>query len=243
MNEHTPQTTSYFPVTRWSLVLRATGTKDAGAVKALGELLKSYWTPLQSYARRSGLDDSDAEDAVQSFCESLIHRESLRTADRVQGRLRSFLLASFQNHLRSLHRDRSRQKRGGGAEVVSLDDAGPLLEGHMASAESPDHIFDRQWAHTLLERVMQRLRDEYAGRGKQEAFAVLEPALVWNGKAMSYEAMAAKLGLNATAVAQAVKRMRGRFRALLDAEIADTVEGPDAVAEERLHLIRVLSGQ
>jgi len=68
---------------------------------------------------------------------------------------------------------------------------------------------------------MQRLRDEYAGRGKREAFAVLEPALVWNGKAMSYEAMAAKLGLNATAVAQAVKRMRGRFRALLDAEIAE----------------------
>jgi len=206
-------------------------------------LLKDYWQPLLVFARRSGLDEPDAEDAVQGFCESLIHRESLRTADRVQGRLRSFLLGAFQNHLRTLHRDQQRQKRGGSVQVMSLEEAGPLVDRHMVGAETPGTAFDRRWAHTLLERVMQRLRDEYAARGKQEVFAVLEPALVWTGKAMSYEAMAEKLSMNAPAVAQAVKRMRGRYRALLDAEIADTVEGPDAVAEERLHLIRVLSGQ
>lgn len=243
MSERFPQHTSSFPVTRWSLVLRATGTSDGGAVKALGELLKSYWAPLQEFARRSGLGELDAEDAVQSFCESLIHRKSLRTADRVQGRLRSFLLGSFQNHLRTLWRDQRRQKRGSGVEVVSLEDAGPLMDEHTTGGEPPDRAFDRRWAYTLLERVMQRLRAEYAERGRAEVFVVLEPALVWNGHAMSYESMAEKLGMNASAVAQAVKRMRGRYRALLDAEIGDTVEGPDAVAEERLHLIRVLSGQ
>lgn len=240
--EDMPSNQSSFPVTRWSLVMRATGHEDGAARRALGELLKGYWRPLYVFARHSGLVAEDAEDAVQSFCEDLIRLESLKAAETARGRLRSFLLASFQNHLRSIHRDANRQKRGGGSEVISLEDAEGALNMQRVDGESPDQAFDRRWAYTLLDRVLERLRGEFEQQGKGSAFALLEPTLVWNGASMSYERLAEKLGVSPGTVAQKVKRLRARYRALLEAEIAETVDGPEAVAEEREHLIRVLSG-
>lgn len=235
---------SHFPPTRWSLVLRSRAEgQDVSALRALGELLQSYWQPLYVFARRSGLASSDAEDAVQSFCESLITRQSLTTVDRELGRLRSFLLSGFQNHLRTLHRDARREKRGGGAWVISFDDAEAALGSQPVDGETPDRAYDRQWAYTLLAHVLERLKAEYVARGKEAAFTVLEPALVWNGASMSYETLAAKLDMSPATVAQKVKRMRVRYRELLEQEISDTVDAPEAMAEERDHLIQILSSR
>lgn len=243
MSDLAPSPNSIFPQTRWTLVLRARADeKDDAALSALGELLRAYWQPLYVFARQSGVAAADAEDAVQSFCHSLIHRESLRTADRDRGRLRSFLLSGFQNHLRSLHRDQQRQKRQGAAEMMSLEDAEALLELNGLASESPDRAFEKRWAYTLLERVLQRLRAEYAERGQEQVLALLEPTLVWNGSEMGYEVLADKLGLTSNTVAQKVKRLRLRYRALLELEIGDTVDSTESIAEERDYLIRVLSG-
>jgi RNA polymerase sigma factor (sigma-70 family) len=233
---------SLFPPTRWSLVLRANGPHAMAGQVALGELLKSYWQPLYVFARRSGLGTEDAQDAVQSFCADVIRVESLKSADREQGRLRSFLLGGFQNHLRTLHRDAQRQKRGGGVQVISLDDAEAALDMQLVEGESPDRAFDRRWALTLLDHVLKRLRAEYVERGRGEVFEVLEPTLVWNQAGMSYDSLGERLGIAPAAVAQTVKRMRARYRTLLEQEIGDTVDGPEAMAEERDYLIRVLSG-
>lgn len=222
--------------------MRATGHELSVARRALGELLKGYWGPLYVFARHSGLSSEDAEDAVQGFCEDLIRMESLKSASSAHGRLRSFLLASFQNHLRTLHRDAHRQKRGGGIELISLEDAEEALNMQRVDGESPDHAFDRRWAYTLLDRVLVRLREEYVAQGKAEVIALLEPTLVWNGSSMSHEVLAEKLGITPGAVSQKVKRLRAHYRELLEAEIAETVDGPEAAAEEREHLIRVLSG-
>lgn len=211
-------------------------------MRAMGELLRTYWQPLYVFARRSGLDQHDAEDAVQMFCQTLVSRGSLRSADQSIGRLRAFLLGAFRNQLLEIHRDGNRLKRGGGAQVVSLDDAESALQMQPMDGESPDHAFDRRWAYSLLEQVRGRLRAEYAARGGQALFERLEPALAWNGKEQSYAEIAADLGMTTDAVAQSVKRMRSRYRKLLELEIAETVDGPDAVAEERAYLIRILSG-
>jgi RNA polymerase sigma factor (sigma-70 family) len=231
-----------FPNTRWSLVLRANGPHAMAGQVALGELLKSYWQPLYVFARRSGLGTEDAQDAVQGFCASLIHLESLRTANPAMGKLRSFLLGAFQNHLLMVHRDAQRQKRGGGALVLSLDDAEAALDMQPVDGETPDRAFDRRWAYTLLDHALQKLRGEFAERGRLEVFETLEPALAWNGAEVSYEDLAQKLGMMTATVGQTVKRMRKRFRLLLEQQITDTVDGPEALAEERDHLIRVLSG-
>ncbi len=231
-----------FPHTRWSLVLRTQDGDTEQARQALGELLKSYWRPLYVFARHSGAAVEDAKDAVQDFCAEMIRMDALRLAESGKGRLRSFLLASFQNHLRTLHRDASRLKRGGGAVLLSLDDAEAALDMQPVAGEAPDQAFDRRWAYTLLDRVLKRLRAEFVQKGKSVEFTLLEPTLVWNGASMSYEALGEKLGLSPGAVTQKVKRMRTRYRELLEAEIAETVDGPEAVAEEREHLVRVLSG-
>jgi RNA polymerase sigma factor (sigma-70 family) len=217
-------------------------TDESVALHALGELLQSYWRPLYVFARRSNLEAVDAEDAVQDFCADLIRRNSLKTAERTLGRLRSFLLGGFQNHLRTRHRDARRERRGGGAIVISLDDAEAALDMVPVDGETPDKAFDRRWAFTLLERVLRRLRAEYADRGRAEIFAILEPALVWNQGGMTYDALGVKLGMTPGTVAQTVKRMRARYRTLLEQEISDTVDCPEAMAEERDDLIRILSG-
>ncbi len=230
-----------FPLTRWSLVVRAAGPDDVVAVRALGELLQSYWQPLYVFARRSGLAAADADDAVQAFCEMLVRRETLQAADPARGRLRSFLLTAFRNHLRNAHRDRQRERRGGGAEVVQLDADKTALEGALGDGLSPDAAFERRWVLTLLERVLARLRAEYEERRRGAVFAKLEPLLAWGGGEVSHAELAASLGLTEAAVQQAVKRMRARYRLLLEEEIGQTVDGAGAIAEERDYLIRVLS--
>lgn len=230
-----------FPDTRWSMVVRAAGTDEAVAIKALGELLQLYWKPLYVFARRSGLSPADAEDGVQGFCESLIRRNSLNTADPGAGKFRSFQLGGMQNHLREIFRDRTRRKRGGRAVFISLAAAEAALETAGADNETPDKAFERRWVYTLLEQVLGQLRVSYEERGRAELFAALAPALAWNGSAVSYEDLGARLSMRAAAVQQAVKRMRQRYRKLLESAIGDTVDSPEAMAEERAHLIRILS--
>lgn len=171
----------------------------------------------------------------------LVRRETLQTADPSRGRLRSFLLTAFRNHLRSAHRDRHRERRGGGAEVVHLDADKTALENALGDGLSPDAAFERRWVLTLLERVLVRLRTEYEERQRGAVFAKLEPLLAWGGGEVSHAELGADLGLTEAAVQQAVKRMRARYRTLLEEEIGQTVDGSDAVAEEREYLIRVLS--
>jgi RNA polymerase sigma-70 factor (ECF subfamily) len=215
---------------------------EEGAVRAMGELLQAYWRPLYVVARGSGLNQPDAEDAVQSFCHKLVSQESLSRVDRSLGRLRAYLLGAFQNHLHELHRSAQRLKRGGGVQVVALDDPEAMLQMQTVEGESLEHAFDRRWALSLLEQVRQRLRAEYVTRDSASLFETLEPLLAWSGKEQSYAAIGDKLRLTPAAVAQAVKRMRTRYRVLLELEIGETVDGPQAVAEERAYLIRVLSG-
>ncbi len=230
-----------FPVTRWSLVVRAAGADNAVAVRALGELLQSYWQPLYVFARRSGLATADADDAVQSFCEMLVRREMLQTADPARGRLRSFLLTAFRNHLRNAHRDRRRERRGGGAQFVPLDADMAALDRASDDGLSPDAAYERRWVLTLLDRTLARLRAEYEERRRGAVFAKLEPLLAWGGGETSQAQLAAELGLTEAAVQQAVKRMRARYRTLLEEEIGQTVDDAAAIPGERDYLIRVLT--
>ena len=223
--------------------MRLRSTEEASATRALGDLLRIYWKPLYVFARKHQLTPADAEDAVQSFCEKLIRRDALQRVEESQGRLRAFLLTAFQHHLRSLHRDEHRLKRGRAATFLSLEDAEAVVNLPSVQADSPDRAFDKRWAHALLEDVLGQLKAIYVERGQGETFRVMEPALVWNEASMSYEEMAAQLGMSAPAVAQAVHRLRLRYRELLEQAIADTVDGPQALAEERAYLIRALSGQ
>lgn len=230
-----------FPQTKWSLVVQAQGVDGVMAQKALGELLQIYWKPLYVLARQSGCQAADAEDAVQGFCETLISRGSLQRADPEAGRLRSFLLTSFRNHMCDQHRHANRAKRGGGKIIVSMDGAEESIQTAISKADSPDVAFERQWAYTLLAHALHRLQLEYEKRDRAMIFNYLEPALAWNGSDISYADVAVKLNTSVAAVQQQVKRMRARFRKLIEEEIEQTVSNPADVEIERGHFVRILS--
>jgi RNA polymerase sigma-70 factor (ECF subfamily) len=234
-----------FASTHWSIVLAA---KDGGsdhARAALASLCATYWRPLYAYVRRSGHSVEDAQDLTQSFFSRLIEKQSLRHVDPALGKFRAFLLTALKNFLANEWRRDQARKRGGTSQVVSLEDM-TRAEGLYASgynrSDTPEQIYERNWALALLERSTARLAAEFDTAGKAHLFAVLKPYLVGDQKG-AYSEAAADLGLSEVAIRVAVHRMRGRFRDLLVREVSRTLPeaaGPGILHDELQYLLSVL---
>ena len=219
-----------FAATRWTLILAAQDERSGR--NALVELCAIYWYPLYAFARRSGFSQPEAEDLTQEFFARLLAKNYLAEVELGKGRFRSFLLASLR-HFIANERDRARAiKRGGGQLVIPLDatSAETRYLREPADTASPDKLFDRQWALTVLGQVLARLRAEFAGEGKEAVFETLKGALT--GEEGGYAEIGARLGMSEGAVKVAVHRMRKRYRQLLREEIAQTVSEPVEVDEE-----------
>ena len=230
------------PATRWSLVQKAQRSDDPQALKALGDLLKIYWSPLIGYAIARGEPQSEAEDSVQGFYEMLITRGSMQSVSQDRGRLRAFLRAAFERFLIDQWDRRSAEKRGGGRQPVSLDEKQEeQYEVRELSHEvTPDKIYQRRWALTLLGRAMDALQSNYRRRGKEDIFLALKSALEWHGSEFAYAEAGEKIGMNENAVKQAVFRMRKKFGELLHWEVAQTVTDPADVEHEMRELLAAL---
>lgn len=223
-----------FATTRWSLVSAAAGGDREEAKAALATLCQTYWLPLYHFIRRQGHDAAAAEDLTQGFFAQLLARDDWGTLSREHGRFRSFLLASLK-HFVCNEWDRQRAiKRGGGQRTLSLDfaaaDSRCVLEP--AAGRTPEEEFDRQWALALLDRVRQRLGEQYAAAGKQRQFEALEGLLTGEGVEASYRELAQQLEMTEGAVKVAVHRLRRRFGELLRQEIAETVSSETDVNDE-----------
>jgi RNA polymerase sigma-70 factor (ECF subfamily) len=229
-----------FASTRWSIVLTAsTATPAAGA--ALGVLCSAYWYPLYTFVRRNGFSPHDAQDLTQEFFRRLIEKSWLGDVHPDRGRFRSFLLAAVKHFLAN-EWDRTRaEKRGGGQIPVSLDLAFAEAQYGREPADpaTAEQVYDRRWACALLEKVLSQLRTEFTAIGKAEVFEQLEPALT--GDKLAYAEIATRLHLTEGAVRVAVHRLRLRYRDLVRAEIAETVESEQDVDAELQHLFAALS--
>lgn len=208
---------------------------DADA--ALATLYEAYWYPLYAFLRARGHGAEEAQDLVQAFFVHLLEKKALSEAQPARGRFRSFLLASLKNFTTNEHNRRTAMKRGGGAPMLSLDVEG--AEGRFqldpATDETPDTLFDRQWALTLLDRVLTRLGHE-AMRRKTLHFERLKVYLTGDDPEHTYAETAAALGLTEGAVKVAVHRLRRRFRECLRQEIAHTVSSAEEIEDEIHHL-------
>ncbi len=232
-----------FATTHWTAVLAAGRRGAPQADVALEELCRTYWYPLYAYVRRRGHAREDAEDLTQAFFVRFLEKNYLEGLSGERGKFRAFLLASL-NHFLSNEWDRARrQKRGGGAAVLSLDwqDADARYRIDPADHLSPDRLYDRAWAVTLLERVLARLRAENAGEGKAEAFEQLKPFLTAGRGAIPCAEAASALKLTEAAVRVAVHRLRRRYRELLREEIRQTLLDPAQVPEEMRALLGAFS--
>jgi RNA polymerase sigma-70 factor (ECF subfamily) len=230
-----------FVTTHWSVVLEAQGESPA-AQHALEKLCRTYWWPLYGFVRRSGYNQEEAQDLTQGFFALLLERRDLDVVRREKGHLRSYLLVSLKNFLAKARRSELAIKRGQGRTLVPLDE---LLARERADLEpmdmlTPDRIFERRWALTLLDQVLTRLESEYRSAGSAKLFDCLKEFLSDEPGRRSQAEVAAELGMTENAVKQAFHRLRQRYRQLLRDEIAQTVAVPGDVEEELRHFISVL---
>jgi RNA polymerase sigma-70 factor (ECF subfamily) len=223
----------YFATTRWTVVVSAGKQDSPHAQQALEELCETYWYPLYVYVRRQGQSKEDAEDLTQGFFARFLRKNYIETLDSNRGKFRAYLLASLKHFLASEWEHARRQKRGGDAVHLSLDwqTAEARYQGERADHLSPDRIYDREWALTLLERVIQRLKEECRAEGKERLFEELKGALTADRDRVGREA-ATKLGMQEGALRVAVHRLRRRYRELLREEIAQTLADKAQVDEE-----------
>jgi len=232
-----------FAATRWTMVLAAArGEPSPRAAEAMAELCRVYWYPLYAFVRRRGHDTHEAEDLTQEFFARLLAKNYLAGVDRQKGKFRAFLLAAMKHFLAN-EWDRSQaQKRGGGQLPIRLDtlDAESRYSLEPAYSLTPEKLFERQWALTVLEQVLTRLQAEFTAAGKEPVFNGLKRFLTAGRQSAGYAWAAGELGISEGAVKVAVHRLRRRYRELLREEIAQTVAGPEEIDDEIRYLLSCL---
>jgi RNA polymerase sigma factor (sigma-70 family) len=233
-----------FQTTHWSVVLRAVDAQSPEAREALEQLCRAYWYPLYAFVRRKGYGPHDAADLTQEFFCQLLRTHALDRVAPSKGRFRSFLLASLEHQLTNEWNRARCQKRGGGALLFSLD--GAVAEERYAldpvDTQTPEKVFDRRWAESLLNRALARLREECDSEVRSQRFQEVKNFLLGEQKAASFAEAAARLSMTLGAVKGLVHRLRRRFRELIREEIAQTVAAPEEIDEEIRHLFAAFAG-
>lgn len=231
-----------FGVTRWSLVARARGAPSADQDRALNQLCEAYWYPLYAFIRRKGHDAENAKDLVQDFLSRWLQGPALKRADAARGKFRTFLLAALSDFLVDQHRRDHAQKRGGDVSHVALD--GLELEQRYKleplSSDSPESLYDKRWAETLLERAKTRLRDEGETSGRPEFFAALEPYVLSDMGDGDAERLGERFGMMRGAVSAALFRLRKKLRKRVEQEVLETLNDESELPGEMEHLFAAL---
>jgi RNA polymerase sigma factor (sigma-70 family) len=230
-----------FQTTHWSVVVAAGDPRSTQSTPALETLCRAYWYPLYAYVRRRGYRREDAQDVTQGFFARLLGRQAFGHLEREGGRFRSFLLTALNHYLANEWARRNAEKRGAGRVALSLDDLDGEARYQFESRDevTPEIFFDRRWAATLLDQVMNQLRDEYERDGKAELFRQLRPCLTGLEATLPYAELALRLGITASAVKMAMHRLRKRYGQLLREEIVQTVADPREADEEIRYLIAI----
>ena len=222
----------------------ATRNPDSPAARAaLAKLCETYWYPIYAFLRRRNHDRDRAMDLTQELFYQMIERRSFEVADQERGRFRSFLLACLRNLLSHEHHKDQAVKRGGRFSFVPLDEV--VGENRYAAEPadelSPEKLFERRWAMTLIDQAMVALKQEYSESGRAELFDALHICLSGSQESSSsYAEIGARLGMSENAARQAGFRLRTRYGSLLREQVAQTVSGPAELEDELAHLWTVL---
>lgn len=233
-----------FATTRWSIVRAINQENPSEAKSALQDLCQTYWYPLYTYVRRQGNDPESAADLTQAFFADLLQRQDLKRVDPNLGKFRSFLLTALKHFLINEWNKTQAQKRGGGKSPLSLDfgEAENRYRLEPAHSETPEAIFQKQWAKTLLQRVTDSLRSEFADRGKAHQFDKLNKFLSGKNSEETLAEAAHQLAMSEVAVKVAVHRMRQRFGTILRSEIEATLSDAEEIDAEIKQLFDIFRG-
>jgi RNA polymerase sigma-70 factor (ECF subfamily) len=240
---HTLPGSSQFPTTRWTLVVAAGDPRRKEARSALVSLCENYWYPLYAFLRRRGYATEQAEDLTQEFFTRLLEGRYVDRADPEKGRFRAFMLTSLKFFVAN-EGDRQRAGKRGGGMLVPLEfpSGEERYQQEPGHHETPERIFERRWAISVLDRVVERLRNEFLQQGRPEHFERLKMFLLGQSDA-PYAAMAREMNTSEGALKVAIHRFRKRYRELFRQEIADTVADPAEVEAELRYLAAVLTAK
>jgi RNA polymerase sigma-70 factor (ECF subfamily) len=231
-----------FDTTRWSVIAAARGPDPDAARAALSTLCDAYWYPLYAFIRRWGADPDAARDLTQGFFASLLERRDLELVRPERGRFRTFLLASAKHFLLNEAARSRAAKRGGGAVPLPLafDEAEGRYQFEPVDVTTPETLYERRWALTLIERVLAGLRTDWEAGGRAAEFDELKESLLGSGPAGGYAEAARRLGTTEGALKVAAHRLRRKFQARLRREIGETVADQAEIDDEIQYLVRAL---
>jgi RNA polymerase sigma-70 factor (ECF subfamily) len=232
-----------FGTTHWSVVLAAGDEAKPESAAALETLCRAYWYPIYVFIRRQAYGEADAQDLTQGFFCHILSRRFLERASPDRGRFRSFIIGSLKYFLAGELAKLQAQKRGGGQIPISLDahSAEERYRLEPVELQDPEKLFERRWATTLLNRVLDRLETEFFESGKARLFELLRQFLLEDNGSGTYREVAAKLGMSEGAIKVAVHRMRHRYRDLFREEVVQTVADPSEAEDEMRHVFAAIS--
>jgi DNA-directed RNA polymerase specialized sigma24 family protein len=232
-----------FATTHWSVVARSALTDVPEAADALAKLCEMYWPPVYSFVRRRGYAPADAQDLTQTFFAFFLRTKAYARTDRLQGKFRSFLLASVKHFLADAWDRDQAIRRGGGCQFVSLDQetGEAFYDAASASDSTAERLFDVRWAKRLTAGALNSLREELRAEGKLKLFEQLKNFLTGGSVLPSYDEASARTCLPRATVKTHVHRLRQRYREIVRREIGRTVSSPHEIDEELRYLCNVLA--
>jgi DNA-directed RNA polymerase specialized sigma24 family protein len=237
-----------WPHTQWTQQVEEA---QRGSAEALAALCVAYHYPIYAFFRRRGSSEDGARDLTQGLFAKLVREGGIRGADRSKGSFRSYLCGAASHLERDEWRAARAEKRGGGAEHVSIEAAAAEARYEMEPAHhlTPERIFDRAWAIGVVERALGELRDEDERhrekqklRGKvsrRPPFDTLR-AVAANESEAKRHTIAGDLGMTVDDFNHYLDRFRERLHAALKREVAPTVSSPDEIEEELRFLLQAL---
>jgi RNA polymerase sigma-70 factor (ECF subfamily) len=231
-----------FASTLWSVILRARDRPSPEADEALAALCRTYWYPLYVYLRKQVGSAAEAEDLTQEFFTRFLEKDFLAAVGPEKGKFRAFLLACCKHFLANRRDYQRALKRGGGQTIISIDRTAAEQRYRLEPADTltPERLFQRRWALTLLDQVLDRLQGEFEKAGKGPLYEHLKGALLGEHAALSYPEIGKAVNLSEAAVKKAAQRLRQRYRELLREHLAALVDSPEAVEEEVRELFAAL---
>ena len=225
------------------MVLAAGERTEPASLAALEKLCRGYWYPLYAFVRRSGYSPTDAEDLTQNFFARMLTNHYFGMADPAKGKFRTFLLCALKRFLVDEWEKTRAIKRGGGAAIISFDEE--AAEGHYklepTDTLTAEAIYDRRWAHSVLDQVLARLEAELAAAGKSAQFAALKVYIIGDKGDVPFAQAAAALQMSESAVKAVVHRMRQRYCELVREIVAETLQDPRDIDGEIRQLLAALA--
>jgi DNA-directed RNA polymerase specialized sigma24 family protein len=205
-----------FPATRHSVIARIREADPQARRDAFGELISGYWQPVYAHLRVTWrLAPEDAQDLTQGFFSEAFQKAWLERFEPDKARFRTFVRVCADRFVMNSRQSASRQKRGGGVQLISLDfgDAERhVLEAACAAPPDADAFFQKEFVRALFERAVAAVRREYEASGRSAQFALFERHDLVSGEGVSYAILAAEFGLSTTQVSNSLAQTRRRFR-------------------------------